>query len=36
MLCTHHIDGDGNFGVTTGLWDRLFDTATTKQKARVQ
>lgn len=27
----HHIDGDGNFGVTTGIWDRVFGSATARR-----
>jgi len=28
----HHMSDGGNFGVTTGLWDRLFGTAITGRK----
>lgn len=31
----HHLSHDGNFGVTTGIWDRVFGTAVEAHRARV-
>lgn len=30
----HHLSNDGNFGVTTGIWDQLFGTEVNRQRQR--